>query len=122
MTLLKAHHVQIMIPRGREDEAREFYSEILGISEIPKPDSLLGRGGFWLDLDGFQIHVGVGGDNKPADSREHIAFLVEDVDHWRTRLADRGIESSAGTSIPGFVRMEFRDPFNNRIEFLAKAD
>ncbi|MCA1624288.1 MAG: glyoxalase, partial [Acidobacteria bacterium] len=56
--LLGVHHAQITILKGAEAQAREFYCVFLGLKEIPKPDSLQGRGGCWLELDGFQIHVG----------------------------------------------------------------
>ena len=52
------HHVQITIPKGSEDAARAFYCGLLGLSEIAKPDSLAGRGGFWLEVGDRQVHVG----------------------------------------------------------------
>jgi plasmid stability protein len=33
------------MPAGREDEARAFYRDVLGISEIAKPSHLAVRGG-----------------------------------------------------------------------------
>jgi catechol 2,3-dioxygenase-like lactoylglutathione lyase family enzyme len=38
-------HVQLAMPAGREDEARAFYRDVLGISEIAKPSHLAVRGG-----------------------------------------------------------------------------
>ncbi len=69
-----AHHVQISIPVGAEDEARKFYCGLLGMTEIPKPDSLCGRGGFWLDLDGFQIHFGVEDGVERQKTKGHVAY------------------------------------------------
>lgn len=46
--ILGIHHAQITIPKGKEREARDFYCGVLGLKEIPKPESLQGRGGFWL--------------------------------------------------------------------------
>ena len=58
-SLLRVHHVQIGIPKGAEEEARAFYCGVLGLGELPKPEALRGRGGFWLELGAVQIHVGV---------------------------------------------------------------
>ena len=43
-------HVQIAIPAGGEDEARQFFGELLGLTEIPKPHEMAGRGGCWFQL------------------------------------------------------------------------
>jgi len=117
--MIKAvHHAQISIPVGAEDKAREFYCGVLGLKEIPKPDSLAGRGGFWLELDGFQIHFGGEDGIDRARSKAHVAYLVSDLDSWRQKLADSGCQIVNGIPIPGYDRFEFRDPFDNRVEFL----
>lgn len=118
MKLERVHHVQIMIPADKESEAKEFYSGFLGLKEIPKPKELAGRGGFWMELHGFQIHFGFGTDEKAANSREHVAFLVDSLEDWAKRLESRDIKVKDGITIEGFRRFEFRDPFDNRIEFL----
>jgi len=115
-----AHHVQISIPVGAEDEAREFYCGILGMTEIPKPEALLGRGGFWLELDGFQIHFGAEDGVDRAKTKGHVAYLVTDLDNWRERLETNGCTITEGIPIPHYQRFEFRDPFGNRVEFLER--
>lgn len=115
-----AHHVQVSIPVGAETQAREFYCGILGMREIPKPESLLGRGGFWLELDGFQIHFGTEDGIDRSKSKAHVAYLVSDLNEWRNRLAANGFMVTDGIQIPNYTRFEFRDPFGNRIEFLEK--
>ncbi len=121
MKLERVHHVQIMIPAGKESDARDFYCGLLGLTEITKPAELAGRGGFWLELSGFQIHMGVGNGVKPENSREHVAFQVRGLEVWTGLLEGNKIEVKRGTSIPGYRRIEFRDPFNNRIEFLESV-
>ncbi len=123
--LSRLHHVQITIPRGAEDEARKFYCEFLGLKEIPKPEALAGRGGFWMELGEMQIHVGVedGGDNKAREnSKAHAAYLVDDLAFWRARLETNGVKILDGVPIPGCERFEFRDPFGNRVEFLQSVE
>lgn len=50
LRIARLNHAQITIPRGAEEQAREFYCGVLGLPEIAKPDSLAGRGGFWVQL------------------------------------------------------------------------
>jgi catechol 2,3-dioxygenase-like lactoylglutathione lyase family enzyme len=116
------HHVQISIPMGTEDIARDFYCGSLGMREIPKPASLIGRGGFWAELDGFQIHFGTEDGVDRAASKAHVAYLVADLEESRRDLNEKGIEVINGIKIPGFERFEFRDPFGNRVEFLMRVE
>lgn len=118
-TILRAHHAQISVPRGEEDVAREFYCGLLGLTEVPKPDSLSGRGGFWLQLGDFQVHLGIEDEtDRSRTSKAHVAYQVEDLDGWRAKLSDNGVKILDGIPIPGCDRFEFRDPFGNRVEFL----
>jgi catechol 2,3-dioxygenase-like lactoylglutathione lyase family enzyme len=116
--ILKVHHAQITIPSGTETQAREFYCEFLGLQEVTKPESLQGRGGFWLEIGGFQIHVGTEKDFDRTQTKAHIAYLVEDLEEQREKLERRGIKILEGVPIPNYSRFEFRDPFGNRVEFL----
>ena len=116
--ILGLHHVQITIPKGAEDAARDFYCGVLGLKEIPKPDALAGRGGFWLETGDRQIHVGTEDGVERANSKAHVAYEVQGFEEWRHKLTERGVEVRDGIQIPGMRRFEFRDPFGNRIEFL----
>jgi len=118
--LLQIHHAQITIPKGRENEAREFYCAFFGLKEIPKPESLQDRGGFWLELSGFQIHVGTEDDFDRTKTKAHVAYLVEDLENWRSKLNEKDIKILEGVPIPNYRRFEFRDPFGNRVEFLEE--
>ena len=116
------HHAQITISTGEENSAREFYCDFLGLKEIEKPESLKNRGGFWLELNKFQIHIGTETDFDRTKTKAHLAYLVEDLDNWRKRLEARNIEVKTGIKIPNYERFEFRDPFGNRIEFLQETE
>lgn len=118
--LKKIHHAQVTIPTGEEEKAREFYCRILGLKEIEKPASLQGCGGFWLGLDGFQIHIGTENDFDRTKTKAHLAYLVEDLDNWRKKLEAENIAVKKGIKIPGLKRFEFRDPFGNRVEFMQQ--
>lgn len=116
--IVRIHHVQITVPKGTEDEARRFYRETLGLEEVPKPEALRSRGGFWLERGGFQIHVGTEDGIDRLASKAHVAYQVTGIAAWRARLEQLGISTQSGPQAPGQTRFEIRDPFGNRIEFL----
>lgn len=118
--ILGLHHAQITIPRDAETEARLFYCEVLGLEEIPKPEVLRGRGGFWIQLAGVQIHVGTEDGVDRRKTKAHLGFEVDDVDAMKTIILSRGLEVFEGDPLPGLVRFEMRDPFGNRLEFLER--
>jgi catechol 2,3-dioxygenase-like lactoylglutathione lyase family enzyme/ribosomal protein S18 acetylase RimI-like enzyme len=112
------HHAQIMIPKGEEAAGREFYCQILGFSEIDKPDALKDRGGFWFLAGDNPIHVGTENSFDRYSTKAHLAYLVSDLDLWRDRLEALGVVFEKSIKLPGYNRFQFRDPFGNRVEFL----
>ncbi len=66
MPLIEIEHVQLAMPPGKEHIAREFYRDILGIPEAPKPPQLAKRGGVWFEQGPLKIHLGVELDFRPA--------------------------------------------------------
>ena len=120
--ILGIHHAQITIPKGAEDKAREFYCGVLGLKEIPKPEALAGRGGFWLEVGDRQVHIGTEDGVDPGQSKAHIAYAVDDLERWRANLVRHDVKIIDGIPIPGLNRFEFRDPFGNRVEFLERLE
>ncbi|MBC7814465.1 MAG: VOC family protein [Burkholderiales bacterium] len=118
MRITRLNHAQITIPKGTEDAARAFYCDLLGLREIDKPKSLQGRGGFWVELGDLQVHVGTEEGVDRTLTKAHLAYQVDDVESWRERLIENGIEVLDSVPIEGFERFEFRDPFGNRVEFI----
>ena len=118
----RLHHVQITIPSDGEAQARDFYVGILGLSEIEKPDSLKARGGFWLELGGMQIHVGIEDDVDRYQLKSHLAYQVDDLEHWRMVIIKQGLPILESIPISGYDRFECRDPFGNRVEFIQPID
>ncbi len=116
--IVSLDHAQITIPRGAEAEGRAFYCSVLGLKEIPKPDSLASRGGFWLAVGEQAVHVGVEDGVDRTRTKAHLAYAVSDLEHWRQILTSHGVELFESVPIPGFVRFEFRDPFGNRVEMI----
>jgi catechol 2,3-dioxygenase-like lactoylglutathione lyase family enzyme len=122
MTIIGLHHAQITIPRGTEEQGRQFYCTLLGLPEIPKPASLQGRGGFWLQVGDRQVHVGTEDGVERTATKAHLAYQVTELEEWRTRLQALRIEILGGVPIPGYDRFEIRDPFGNRLEFIQKLE
>jgi catechol 2,3-dioxygenase-like lactoylglutathione lyase family enzyme len=121
---LKVHfkrldHVQICIPFGEEERARDFYGRVLGLEEIEKPDALKRNGGLWFRIADIQLHVGV--EETQGKSKRHPAFEVEGLARVREYLAGNGLEIKDETAVPGLDRFSFFDPFGNRIELMERV-
>jgi len=110
-------HVQMALPAGGEDLARSFYSGILGLPEVPKPESMAASGGCWFETDDFKLHFGVVPDFVAA-KKAHVAFGVADVVVLAVRLRDSGVDVVDDNRLPGYRRFFASDPFGNRLEFL----
>ncbi len=119
--IVAVHHVQITVPKNAEAEARQFYCERLGLKEVPKPEALRARGGFWLQLGAVQIHVGTEDGVERQRTKAHLGFQVADLPAMRALIQSLGLEISEGEQIPGLIRFEFRDPFGNRVEFVQMS-
>jgi catechol 2,3-dioxygenase-like lactoylglutathione lyase family enzyme len=109
-------HVQVPIPMGGEDTARSFYGSVLGMTDIPKPESLSDRGGVWFACGRQELHCGV--ESAAPDTRRHAALLTDNLDRLGVQLDRAGFEVDADRQIPGYRRFYTRDPFGNRIELM----
>ena len=118
ITFKRLDHVQISIPKGTEDEARAFYSDILGLKEIPKPASLMPNGGLWYQVGDVELHLGI---EPEIITRRHPAFEITDVAAARALLQDN-VKIVEEPYIPGRIRFAFIDPFGNKIELLQMLD
>lgn len=113
-------HVQLCIPKGEEEKAREFYTRVLGLEEIEKPDALKPNGGLWFKIADIQLHIGV--EDVQGKSKRHPAFEVEGLEQIREHLLENQVRVKDEIPVPGLSRFSFFDPFGNRIEFLEKRD
>ena len=113
------NHIQICIQSGEEDKARHFYCNILGLEEIEKPDILKPNGGFWLQMNTIQIHIGT--EEIIAQSKRHPAFEIEDLDKVKNYLINQGVKIKTDQPIPGFDRFSLFDYWGNRIEFMQST-
>ena len=118
MAILGIEHVQLAMPAGREDDAREFYSRLLGIPEVPKPPHLATRGGVRFESGTVKIHLGVDADFRPA-RKAHPALLVRDLEPLVERLREARVDVRE-EPLEGYSRVYVTDPFGNRIELMER--
>ncbi len=111
------HHIQLAMPRGEEDRGRAFYSELLGLAEVPKPATLKERGGLWFEIGSLQLHLGVEDDFRP-EKKAHPGLLVDDLRALVSRLEAAGHTTRPDNLLEGYDRAYVDDPFGNRIELL----
>ena len=111
------HHVQLVMPAGREAVARAFFVGVLGMTEIEKPPVLAARGGAWFRGGGVELHLGVEEPFAPA-LKAHPGLVVHDLDEAARRVATTGQDVTWDADFPGFRRFYAHDPFGNRLEFL----
>ena len=110
-------HVQLAMPVDSEAMARDFYRDLLGMTELPKPEQLAKRGGCWFASGSVQVHLGVESDFRPA-KKAHPALRCGDYDGLTSRLRAAGVEVKEDDNIPGVRRCHIADPFGNRIELI----
>jgi len=120
MTVVAIDHVQLPIPRGGDEAARRFYGEVLGFTEVPKPEPMRGRGGLWFYAGPVGIHLGLEDGMRPSE-KTHPALVVRGLDAYAARLTAAGCEWRASDEIQGTRRGHTRDPFGNRIELIEEA-
>ncbi len=97
MTLLRLHHVALIA--SDYARSRHFYTELLGLRVLAE-HYRAARDSWKLDLalpDGGQLELFSFPAPPPRPSRpeacglRHLAFSVDDVDAWKTKLEAAGI-------------------------------
>lgn len=114
----RLHHLQICIPEGEEEKGREFYCNILGLKEIPKPKSLKKTGGFWLEIADIELHIGI--EKQNGISKRHPAFEVENITKIKDYLKQKKVTIKDDITLPGINRFSLYDHWQNRIEFIER--
>ncbi len=128
-TFRRLHHASFTHPVGQEDRARDFYVGVLGLVEVPKPETMNRAVGAWFRSDpdhpggaggGIEIHAIPDADFHP-NSLGHPAILVEDLDELAATLVLHGISVERDGRFPGHARFHTYDHFGNQLEFLQEA-
>ena len=117
MPITAIEHVQLAMPAGMEQAARDFYQGLLGIPEVAKPANLAGRGGAGFEHGSVKVHLGVEAEFRPA-RKAHPALLVADLQSLISNLKSHGIQVIDDDPLEGYLRVFVSDPFGNRIELM----
>jgi predicted enzyme related to lactoylglutathione lyase len=106
--LVGLNHIALEV--GDIEEALAFYARIFRFT-------LRGRGPSMAFLDmGDQFIALSSGRRQGPDDQRHVGLVVDDKDAVRAALAEAGVEVLAGR------RLDFRDPWGNRIEVVDYRD
>jgi catechol 2,3-dioxygenase-like lactoylglutathione lyase family enzyme len=118
----RLHHVNVTVPRSLEAEAKHFYGVVMGLEEVPKPETSRGRGGAWYQLGEMQLHLSIEeplGEN--CVSKRHVCYTVSDLADAEERFRRAGVDIIPDDlPTPGWPRFYVRDPGGNRLE-IAQA-
>ncbi|GAC1603972.1 MAG: VOC family protein [Acidimicrobiales bacterium] len=111
--ILGIHHVAIQA--SDIDAAREFYGEVMGLTEIERP--AFPFDGLWFRLGAQALHI-VAQDDHVAPDRQHFAVEVDDLDAAVSAIEARGVPvRKLGLTYEGAGYQAFvRDPSGNSIE------
>ncbi|MCH7712851.1 MAG: VOC family protein [Chloroflexi bacterium] len=98
-----------------KDAALKWYTETLGLKQIPKmvdSDRL-----YWLQLpSGAMVHI-IENPDAPSAPSHHTAFEVDDLDAARDAMIGKGVEvTEIQTRHDGQRACYLEDPDGNRIE------
>lgn len=98
-----------------KDAALKWYTETLGLQQIPKmvdSDRL-----YWLQLpSGAMVHI-IENPDAPSAPSHHTAFEVDDLDAARDAVMAKGVEvTEIQTRHDGQRACYLEDPDGNRIE------
>jgi catechol 2,3-dioxygenase-like lactoylglutathione lyase family enzyme len=118
--ILGFNHAMITVPDGSAEKVRQFYGELLGLTELPVPPAMQGRGLIWFKVGDRQLHVGIE-DGINRNTRAHLAYEVDDIAKLRAQLTFEDLELIEQPKIEGYDRFHTHDPFGNRLEFMGRV-
>lgn len=113
------HHVSINV--ADVEATKPFYTEVLGLAEIPRPD--FGFPGAWLrSPGGAEVHLLEVAD-WVAPKGQHWSFRVDDIDGTVSTLRDAGVKVKDPVAIgdTGGRQAFLFDPAGNMIELTQPA-
>jgi len=56
---IRADHIHVCVPPERLEEAKQFYTSVMGLELIDRPDHLFSSAGYWFNIGDIQLHIGV---------------------------------------------------------------
>lgn len=127
MAVTGLNHINFRGPRSLLDAMRDFYCDVVGLTEGPRPP--FAGFGYWLYArDQAVVHLYQAEPDEarnlgsPATTFDHIAFACDEAAEVETRLAALGVAHRV-TSVPatGVKQIFLTDPAGNRLELQFAA-
>ena len=127
LTFLGSIHEGIPVASEKLDACIEFYTKVLGLKLLPRPEALdrLGRGAWLGDADDtVQFHLianddtlipGEGTGIEPAG--RHTAWRIKDADEFRARMTALGVPFEENVGLIGQAQLFVLDPQGHTWEF-----
>lgn len=114
----RLQHASIPIPVNGNDQARAFFRDVLGMTEILPPVTLPREALVWFAAGegGHEIHCFVDASGITAVAAQHFCLQVDDLEGFRQHVAEHGIAIEETIAIHNRPRFFLRDPFGNQIE------
>jgi catechol 2,3-dioxygenase-like lactoylglutathione lyase family enzyme len=110
------HHVSIPVRPDQLDAGRAFYSQALGLEEIPAPNEFAPGRVVWFRLGNRELHLFKEEDANEPRSERHLALEVDDLAAARERFSTHGVKVEEADPIHNRPRLYVRDPFGNKLE------
>jgi glyoxylase I family protein len=115
------------------ERSRAFYHDLLGMTEIVRPD--FGFPGYWFSAGNTQVHLildhdgcsvpggGIDPDRVGAGLTHHFAFEVNDAGAAAKILESAGVRIQGGPAVrpDGFIQVWFYDPDGHCVEVFNRA-
>ena len=117
MNVTRFHHVSVNTNGAPLGEMVDFYRDVLGLGDQPRPE-IAGIPGHWHVVGDQELHlVGAPPSGPGIDpTGHHYCVAVEDLDAAIAELDDRGIEYVRALQGEGTVQIWITDPAGNTIE------
>ncbi len=108
------HHVNVTVPPKLEEATKNFYREVLGLTQIPKPRSSR-QSGAWYQVGPMQLHLSIEDEPQHMSSR-HICLTVSNLAEAEDRFRAAGVEIIPDPRPGNTPRFYVRDPGGNQLE------
>ncbi len=117
MQVTRFHHVSVNVNGTPLEPMVEFYRDVLGLGDRPRPD-IPGVPGHWHTVGDLELHiVGAPPRGTTIDSTgNHYCVAVDDLDVAIAELEARGIEYKRALQGEHTVQIWIVDPAGNTIE------
>lgn len=116
--VIALHHVNVTVLPEAEAATKNFYGNVLGLEQLPKPSGTRPSGA-WYQIGPNQLHLSVEKEDRKPLSTGHVCFTVSDLRAAEARFREAGVEIIADPRpIEGTSRFYVRDPGGNMLEIV----